>query len=88
MHILSNKLKIIFTFSIICVIFLLTQITLTGCINKKNDPEEVLYFSFKEDCPQCKGFKQVKSETGTLVECKFCNGLGYVYQNPQGTYKQ
>jgi len=83
---MSNK-KIIFTFSLIYVIFLSVILTLTGCLEKETDSQEVLYFSFKEDCPQCSGFKSVKSENGALVTCSFCNGQGFVYKDPQGTYK-
>jgi hypothetical protein len=88
MSFISGNLKLIFTFFIFCVIFLVMQFSLTGCVNDKTSPEEVLYFSLKQDCPQCKGFKLVKSENGTLVECPFCLGLGYVYQDPQGLYKK
>lgn len=84
----TNKLKIIFTFSLFCVIFFLMQLALAGCVNDKTSPEEVLYFSFKQDCPQCEGFKQVKTPAGTLAECPYCKGLGYVYQDPRGLYKK
>ena len=88
MNFLRIKPKIIFTFFMICVIFFLIQISLAGCISNKAAPQETLYFSYKQDCPQCAGFKQVKSAAGTLIECGFCKGLGYVYQDPQGVYKK
>lgn len=80
--------KIIFTFLMICVIFFLMQIFLAGCINNKAVSQETLYFSFKQDCPQCGGFKFVKPASGALVECGFCKGSGYVYQDPQGVNKK
>ncbi len=79
--------KLIFTFLMICVIFFILPVFLTGCFEKSVNPDETLYFSFKTDCPQCKGFKLVKNDSGTLEKCPVCNGLGYVYEKPQGNYK-
>ncbi len=78
--------KLIFTFSMICVIFLILPVFLTGCFEKSVNSDETLY-SLKTDCPQCKNFKYVKTDSGTLEKCPVCNGLGYVYENPQGNYK-
>jgi len=80
----------LFTFLPICVILSLAfaaSMVLSGCLEREPSPDETLFVSFKVDCPQCEGFKSVKTSNGTLEKCSFCNGQGFVYKNPQGNYK-
>lgn len=88
MKLINNKNKIIFTFFMFCAIFFLSAFFLTGCFTTEKSDGTEAFYSLREDCPQCGGLKSVKSENGTLVTCKYCSGNGYIYLNPQGTYKQ
>lgn len=87
---MSRAKNTLFTFLPVCVILSVTVVIaflLSGCLEKDVPMDEKYFFSFKVDCPQCNGLKSVKTENGTLAECAYCDGLGFVYQNPQGNYK-